>query len=664
MKLGLQRLRRNNRSQVQKLIRLADRNRDEREWNTARQLYAEALSLDRSLAHIWVQYGHALKEGGGLSEALSAYHTALKLQDDNADTALQIGHCVKLMGNTNEAITWYLRALELDAREINAEKELRFLGVSVEDHFPDFEKRRAFTVQHSLTNRPVFFCLPRREIADGSIISFKAGLFQKHMAELAGQEAAFRTFEICADGAWVLTQGRLKDNDARLPQSRTPLPKGSAVIISLDIWLRNPDMSSIVLELVKDLDVFPILFVDKNVDRFTAEEFIRNSRESYLNARLISAITLAIDCRTVATLDGVASIEKQPLSEVLALELPSFAEDHCSAGAGKVVIVARNFGSAKLKSVVRSLRENTGNITNGIVLIEEAAVCTPADDISWLPAYSEEAISVLENSRLVIVVDDCVDSATWVLLAKRWRRPVVCGILESNFRIWGGAILDYVDFSNPGSLTRVWSHARLNEKCSDSSPLGLGCVDFGKWILATLSKYSQHTWIVRSGFPKLRFGQFYSFAALGNEICQGSGHWGGRFRYGQMWPSDKQDVTSPVRAMQLAMQVDLTVGRLVRVMVLFANEHKSERAHISWNARGGSVEKVLLPGQSMWVDTYEPVQDESGNLITGVRVSGCLKSCTLLGFLAFPAEDEAPWFSFLEQLSRGAYHGLLARISG
>src|SRR6266702_3464880 len=42
-------------------------------WRERERAYGAMLALDPSLTHIWVQYGHALKEQGRLSAAEQAY---------------------------------------------------------------------------------------------------------------------------------------------------------------------------------------------------------------------------------------------------------------------------------------------------------------------------------------------------------------------------------------------------------------------------------------------------------------------------------------------------------------------------------------------------------------------------------------------------------------
>src|ERR1700730_3482037 len=118
------------------IIALADRARDARQWELAARLYREALDQNPHNPPIWVQYGHALKESGGLrdpdklAQAESAYRRALSLDPNAADPHLQLGHALKLQGKTEEAQAVYLRAFALDPSMPYPLQELSGLGWS------------------------------------------------------------------------------------------------------------------------------------------------------------------------------------------------------------------------------------------------------------------------------------------------------------------------------------------------------------------------------------------------------------------------------------------------------------------------------------------------------------------------------------------------------
>jgi tetratricopeptide (TPR) repeat protein len=112
----------------QRTISRADRARDSHDWASAARYYREALDQRPDNPPIWVQYGHALKESGNLSEAENAYRKSLELDADFADTHLQLGHVLKIQGRKIEAGVAYLRALALDPALDDAALELQNLG--------------------------------------------------------------------------------------------------------------------------------------------------------------------------------------------------------------------------------------------------------------------------------------------------------------------------------------------------------------------------------------------------------------------------------------------------------------------------------------------------------------------------------------------------------
>src|SRR3954447_21568755 len=88
---------------IARLISSADLARDSRRWSEAEVLYRTALDVNDSLAPIWVQYGHALKEQKKLQQAEGAYSRAIEIDSANADTHLQMGHLRKVQGNLTDA---------------------------------------------------------------------------------------------------------------------------------------------------------------------------------------------------------------------------------------------------------------------------------------------------------------------------------------------------------------------------------------------------------------------------------------------------------------------------------------------------------------------------------------------------------------------------------
>lgn len=124
-------------SPKRRAIRRGNIARDQRDWKAALGWYGEALRLDPSLGHIWVQYGHATKEFGDLENAETAYRRALNLSPNIADTYLQLGHVLKLKGKVVDAEKAYARAAKLDPDHSETARELaairNALGLTVRD---------------------------------------------------------------------------------------------------------------------------------------------------------------------------------------------------------------------------------------------------------------------------------------------------------------------------------------------------------------------------------------------------------------------------------------------------------------------------------------------------------------------------------------------------
>jgi cytochrome c-type biogenesis protein CcmH/NrfG len=91
----------------------ANRARDARQWELATRFFADELDRDPYAAAIWVQFGHALKEAGRISEAEAAYRNAVRLTGETLDTLLPLGHALTPQDKRAEAARIYSRALDL-----------------------------------------------------------------------------------------------------------------------------------------------------------------------------------------------------------------------------------------------------------------------------------------------------------------------------------------------------------------------------------------------------------------------------------------------------------------------------------------------------------------------------------------------------------------------
>jgi glycosyltransferase involved in cell wall biosynthesis len=144
------------------LIAQADSARDAKNWRHAGDLYKQALELNPAAADIWVQYGHALKESGQLTEAKVAYERALELDEGVADFHLQLGHALKLLGDIGGAVRSYARAHDLDPTLSAAVRELVHLDPDFS--LPDVEAR-AQCIAVDLSD--VFFYLRHHDTLSG-----------------------------------------------------------------------------------------------------------------------------------------------------------------------------------------------------------------------------------------------------------------------------------------------------------------------------------------------------------------------------------------------------------------------------------------------------------------------------------------------------------------
>lgn len=117
------------------MIGEGDRARDTADWAGAIAGYRRALDIDPSLAPIWVQYGHALKESGRRIEAESAYRKSLEIDPGNADTLVQLGHVLKLLNRPAEALQSYTEAQKLSPGDASIAREIENCGRNLGQKF-------------------------------------------------------------------------------------------------------------------------------------------------------------------------------------------------------------------------------------------------------------------------------------------------------------------------------------------------------------------------------------------------------------------------------------------------------------------------------------------------------------------------------------------------
>lgn len=110
-----------------RLIDIGNRARGNGDWDDAAEAYRKALNADPSLAHIWMQLGHAEKERNRVGDAEAAYVRASILRPDSAEPLLHLGHIYKTSGNLPGALRAYLTAARHQPSNPHALEELRRL---------------------------------------------------------------------------------------------------------------------------------------------------------------------------------------------------------------------------------------------------------------------------------------------------------------------------------------------------------------------------------------------------------------------------------------------------------------------------------------------------------------------------------------------------------
>jgi tetratricopeptide (TPR) repeat protein len=114
-----------------KILR-AERAQEAGKWELAARYYWEVLAVMPDAPEMWVQYGHALKESGNVTEAEAAYRKSLELDPDSADAHLQLGHALKIQGRIDEAVGAYFHSLARDPGPRHPRDELTALGWTIE----------------------------------------------------------------------------------------------------------------------------------------------------------------------------------------------------------------------------------------------------------------------------------------------------------------------------------------------------------------------------------------------------------------------------------------------------------------------------------------------------------------------------------------------------
>lgn len=192
---------------VARHIAAGDAARDARQWSEAAIAYQAAVKENPRLAGIWVQLGHARKEGGNLEAASAAYQTALELEPEAADTHLQLGHLRKLQNRIPEAADFYTRAAEIDPTLRFALEELRYLAVRGVEL--DTERLAGVTAAASRNDESTAAVAPLAEV-DSLLRSALARLKQGGRAASASTKALEQKLRAGIEAAQAVSEYELQ----------------------------------------------------------------------------------------------------------------------------------------------------------------------------------------------------------------------------------------------------------------------------------------------------------------------------------------------------------------------------------------------------------------------------------------------------------------------
>lgn len=187
------------------LRNLGDEARDKREWSKAATFYQQYLETAPESAEIWVQLGHAYKEGAELDLAERSYLRALSIDPLNSDTYLQLGHVEKLKGDSLQAAARYRKALCISPTFTPAIEECRNLDVQC-------DRPSISTVPEESQSKPVGASTVWRENIMGSLEDLAASIATLNVKVLETEELS----SIVGDHESLLKSCRGKEIVGRL----------------------------------------------------------------------------------------------------------------------------------------------------------------------------------------------------------------------------------------------------------------------------------------------------------------------------------------------------------------------------------------------------------------------------------------------------------------
>jgi len=96
---------------VYKEMQLANRARDQKQWEDAAQHFLKAIDINPNFPHIWIQLGHVYTNLSRFPEAINAYVEAICLEPATGEASLHAGAWCRKTGDIDRAFSFYKIAL-------------------------------------------------------------------------------------------------------------------------------------------------------------------------------------------------------------------------------------------------------------------------------------------------------------------------------------------------------------------------------------------------------------------------------------------------------------------------------------------------------------------------------------------------------------------------
>jgi hypothetical protein len=661
-------------------IAAGDAARDQRDWATAAQSYHTAISIDSSRADIWVQLGHALKEGGNCAGGEDAYRRAWSLKPDTADTAMQLGHVLKLQGQLEEATRWYKTSMALGCNQREPVRELLALGVD----------------RAELTTELLQEKMPRASPGASAIFWDATATLSEHESKRLGETSACWLLELIAAAGRAGLSAQLVCRDAEqfvilpkssqcsllmatasLPLARMTGTEGVHTQVGL-LLLVDPkpeDPFTLARQLQSaavDLG-FCVVLMLPTVMPLSRPEWFAPDEVAECRARLrallpvVPQVFVACD-EDALLLRGLCRGEgiTPPLFGILDFQphgrprgRAKVTTDHRSVW---TVLQPRDKGEQR--QLLAAWRQ-IGNRPATLILVPPARSSVPAQaemlatfacegTVVSLLSSSQDAIGdLLAASQHLLVPASREDSDSWIGFALRAGAPVMAAASRLVFAKWGSAIRDYIDWRDETVLARRWASS-VATGAGDLETLLEG------WGTAFAIASRSAKLAIPVSIPRLGIGVFQFLgdppaSAEANALVDGK-----RARCGVGWgrilPEGAELQDGP--AMLRFLLEDL-VDETLRYKFLVRNIG-DKPVDVTIAVDVSSVQTVPVPARGwLWIDQCS-ANPAVGSALGEVRVtlgaaSGIDARPLVVGFFIFPADADRYWFEFMDQVSQGRF---------